>query len=347
MPRLRQYEITKAADMVVKSMCKIQPDETVAITADTLCEEDVVEALAGAVHSLGAKVLVMWYPTPRGVGKDADQDVHYKALGEAIGASDVWIEVGYNWILYSTAQEIAVKRNPNLRHLNMVGMNREMFIRLMSGFDADLLGEFQEKLTKMTADSTHVRITNPAGTDLEFDNDDRCPYYCELGLLTKPGTAYLPGQICWFPINETIQGKLVYDGSLCPPCGKLTSPIELTIKDGYVVKVEGGAEAKQFESWLANFNDPLMYRMAHVCYGVHPNAQLTGVCVEDERIWGSTEWGIGYLPACDAPPEGIDAASHCDGISLACSVWLDGVQVLDQGEIVHPDLLEMAKKLHG
>jgi len=69
--------------------------------------------------------------------------------------------------------------------------------------------------------------------------------------------------------------------------------------------------------------------------------------VEDERIWGSTEWGMGYLPVADAPPTGINAASHCDGITLNSSLWLDGVQVLDQGEIVHPELVEMAKKLKG
>ena len=126
----------------------------------------------------------------------------------------------------------------------------------------------------------------------------------------------------------------------------LNSPVILDIEKGYIKKVRGGADAQKFEAWLASFNDPLMYRMAHVCYGYHPNAALCGNCVEDERIWGSTEWGIGYLPAADCPPDGVKAASHCDGICLNTSVWLDGVQVQDCGRVVHPDLVEMAEKLH-
>ena len=113
-----------------------------------------------------------------------------------------------------------------------------------------------------------------------------------------------------------------------------------------VISKRSGADAQKFEAWLASFNDPLMYRMAHVCYGYHPNAALCGNCVEDERIWGSTEWGIGYLPAADCPPDGVKAASHCDGICLNTSVWLDGVQVQDCGRVVHPDLVEVAEKLH-
>ncbi|MCJ7837163.1 hypothetical protein MUB23_17450 [Cuneatibacter sp. NSJ-177] len=163
-----------------------------------------------------------------------------------------------------------------------------------------------------------------------------------------------PPSGCYFhtrcPMARERCGKetpALQDICLNPPCGVLSAPITLTIENGYVKKVAGGSQAKQFESWLAHFNDPLMYRMAHVCYGLHPNAKLTGVCVEDERIWGSTEWGMGYLPVADAPPTGINAASHCDGITLNSSLWLDGVQVLDQGEIVHPELVEMAKKLKG
>ncbi len=347
MSRLYEFELSKGAKNVVYDLAKIQPEERVVVTADTLCDDAVINAVTGAVHAAGAKVIVIWYPAPGGVGKDADKDISYQAIGEAIGASDVWLEFGYNWILYSTAQEIALSRNPKLRHLCLTGMNTDMFIRLVANSDAELLAKFQQKVTDMTKAATHVKLTNPSGTDLEFDNDHECPFYCELGIADKPGSAYLAGQICWFPKNETIQGTLVFDGSLNPPCGVLAAPIALTIESGYVKKVSGGSQAKQFENWLAHFNDPLMYRMAHVCYGLHPNAKLTGVCVEDERIWGSTEWGMGYLPVADAPPAGINAASHCDGITLNSSLWLDGVQVLDQGEIVHPELVEMAKKLKG
>ena len=341
-----ELELIQAASVIVNDLCKVQPGETVSITADTITDETVVNAIAGQVITAGGKPLVMWYKTPGGVGKASDKDTPYKALGAAIGNSDVWIELGFQWLLYSSVQEIALSLTSNLRHLNIVGMNPSMMDRMINGVDFELLSQFQRKLTGMTKAAVHVRMTTPAGTDLEFDNDPNCPFYCELGLAQEPGTAYLSGQICWFHKCETLNGTLVFDGSLCPSNGMLNSPVILDIEKGYIKKVRGGADAQKFEAWLASFNDPLMYRMAHVCYGYHPSAALCGNCVEDERIWGSTEWGIGYLPAADCPPDGVKAASHCDGICLNTSVWLDGVQVQDCGRVVHPDLVEMAEKLH-
>lgn len=341
------FELTRAAQTVVKDLGCVKPGENVAITADTISDERVIEAVAGAVFAAGALPLVLRYPTPDGVGKAADKDIPYKAIGAAIGNCDVWLEFGCNWILYSSAQEIALSINKDLRHVCLTGTDTDMMYRLIGNVDFTTLAEFQEKVLNMTKAAKHVKVTSPGGTDVEFENDPETPYYNEMGIADKPGSAYLAGQICWFPKNETINGVIAFDGSITPPCGVVSEPVLLHVEKGYVKKVTGGHHAEQFANWLASFKDPLMYRMAHICYGFHPNAKLCGNCVEDERIWGSTEWGLGYLPAADAPPDGIDAASHSDGITLNSSVWLDGVQLLDQGKVVYPDLVELAKKITG
>ena len=116
------------------------------------------------------------------------------------------------------------------------------------------------------------------------------------------------------------------------------TPIRLTVKDGVIQKVEGGEEAAIYDKYLRDFDDPGMLKMAHIAYGFNPGAKLTGNIVEDERVWGSTEWGIGYVSNIDAPPCGQDAVSHTDGICLNSSVWLDGVQIMDEGKIVLPEL---------
>lgn len=341
-----EFEMGQAAFAIVHDLCKIKQGELVAITADSSTDETLTNAIAGAVLAAGGKPLVLWYRTPGGVGKDADKDVPYQSIGAAIGNSDVWIELGGMWILYSSAQEIALSLNKNLRHLSLPGFEPGLANRLLNDVDFELLATFQRKITQMTKEAKHIKMTSPAGTDLEFDNDPNCPFYCELGLADVPGTAYPSGQICWFHKEETLHGTLVFDGSLCPSNGLLQTPIALKIEKGYVTEITGGADAQKFEAWVEGFHDPLMRRMAHVCYGFHPKATLCGNCVEDERVWGGTEWGIGYLPAADCPPDGVNAASHCDGICLNTSVWLDGVQVLDCGKVVHPDLIDMAQKLH-
>jgi leucyl aminopeptidase (aminopeptidase T) len=87
-----------------------------------------------------------------------------------------------------------------------------------------------------------------------------------------------------------------------------------------------------------------MFRLAHCSYGFNPGAKLTGNVLEDERVWGCMEWGLGYVSHLDAPP-GIDAKSHTDGICLKASVWLDDRQIMDQGTIIDPDLKALAKEI--
>ena len=37
-----------------------------------------------------------------------------------------------------------------------------------------------------------------------------------------------------------------------------------------------------------------------------------------------------------------EAASHIDGISLTCTVTCDGEHITKDGEVVHPELVELA-----
>ena len=85
-----------------------------------------------------------------------------------------------------------------------------------------------------------------------------------------------------------------------------------------------------------------MLKMAHIAYGFNPGAILTGSVVEDERVWGCTEWGIGYVSTIDAPPDGQEAVSHSDGICLNSSVWLDDRQIMADGRIVDPELAALS-----
>ena len=158
-----------------------------------------------------------------------------------------------------------------------------------------------------------------------------------------------PGQISWSPNFESVNGVLVVDGTLSPPIGALQGPVKFYIEKGYIKKIEGGRDAENFRAWLESFDDPNMFLMAHSGLGFGPMAQLNGDIVEDERVWGCTEWGIGNVgPQLVSDMEGgIAAASHSDGIALNCSLWIDGVQVLDEGKVVGPteEFAELARQL--
>ena len=338
MTKLYEYELQKASRSLIEDSLQLKEDETLIITADTESNDRVVNATAAAAFAAGAKVLVVHNPAPLGVGKDADPMLPIDALSSVLKEADAWIEFNNKWLLYSTPFENAMEENEDLRYLCLVGLDVDMMVRTIGRVERRELEEFMEKVTDLTREAEHMRITTPAGTDLEFDNNPEYPIDCDAGDASTPGMSFLAGQIGWSPELETINGTIIFDGSVDPPIGKLEEPIELTIKDGRVTEIKGGKDAEQFERWLKKFDDENMFRLAHICYGFNPGAKLTGNILEDERVWGCTEWGLGYMSDYNYPPDGIQAPTHTDGICLNSTVWLDGEKLLEKGSIVHPEL---------
>jgi leucyl aminopeptidase (aminopeptidase T) len=349
---LYEYELGKAADILVQELFQLKENETFVITADTETDLRVVDATARAAFAAEAKPMVIITASPLGVGKAADPMLPVDALTAVLKEADAWVEFNNEWLLYSTPYDIAVKENKRLRHLCLVGMNVDMMVRCIGRVNYPILKEFEEKITEMTKNAKHVRMTTPAGGDVEFDHakkdgqpDPHHIFSASLGYANVPGSHMMAGQIGWPPALETINGTIVFDGSLVPPCGKLEEPVRLTIRNGDIVKVEGGKQAAEFEAWTDSFNHPRMRKLAHVCYGFNPGAKLTGNILEDERVWGCTEWGIGNVGAILIAPDGIPAPSHSDGICLNTSVWLDGKQIMDKGKVLDKDLQRLAKEL--
>jgi leucyl aminopeptidase (aminopeptidase T) len=163
-----------------------------------------------------------------------------------------------------------------------------------------------------------------------------------------PGAHFLLGQIAWAPLEKTINGEIVFDGSFYggapADLPTLNEPITFHVREGICVDITGGEEAKLVSGWMKSLNDPHMYHEAHICYGFNPGATLSGICVEDERIWGATEWGFGHQ-GIQFKADGVSAVSHLDGMCLNSSVWQDNVQVLDNGRVVHPELIDLASNL--
>jgi leucyl aminopeptidase (aminopeptidase T) len=140
----------------------------------------------------------------------------------------------------------------------------------------------------------------------------------------------------------------VFDGSFYGGApadfATLSNPIVFHVSKGICVDITGGAEAKLVKEWMKSLDDPNVYHEAHICYGFNPGARPSGICVEDERIWGVTEWGFGHQ-GIHLNGNGVPAVTHMDGICLNSSVWHDGIQVLDEGRVVHPDLVDLAARL--
>lgn len=334
------FEVTNAALKLVRDFMLVKEGENVVITADTSADFRVVEAVAGAAYSVGANPVIIHYPTS---GKAFEEPI--RPVADAVEHADVWIELAYYCSMHTPCFKKALENGARFTCLN--GMDVIMLVNTVGRVDYDVLIEFGEYLTDKVHRSNEVIVTDKNGTNLVGYNQGRGVKHSGQRATKKGYPVMLGGQVSWCPVEETINGKLIFDAALFPPdtLGLLNSNVELTLEKGVVTKIEGGKDAAIFEKWLSKFNDPNMFRLAHYSIGFNPGVtKPTGRIVEDERLFGCIEMGIGsqgasLMGAC------WDAASHTDGIVSKPTILLDGYKLEENGIYVDPEARKFCKAL--
>ena len=334
------FEVTNAALKLVRDVMLVKEGENVVITADTSADFRVVEAVAGAAYSVGANPVIIHYPTS---GKAFEEPI--RPVADAVEHADVWIELAYYCSMHTPCFKKALENGA--RYTCLTGMDVIMLVNTVGRVNYDVLLEFGEYLTDKVHRSNEVIVTDKNGTNLVGYNQGRGVKHSGQRATKKGYPVMLGGQVSWCPVEETINGKLIFDAALFPPdtLRLLNSNVELTLEKGVVTKIEGGKDAAIFEKWLSKFNDPNMFRLAHYSIGFNPGVtKPTGRIVEDERIFGCIEMGIGsqgasLMGAC------WDAASHTDGIVSKPTILLDGYKLEENGIYVDPEARKFCKAL--
>lgn len=328
------FEVARAARKAVEEVHPVNPGENVVITCDTAGDSRVVDAVAQAVYALGAHPVVIWYETQ----PDAQMEPP-KPVAAALAAADVWFEFGVQYILYTEARLNATRNG--CRHACYGGMDVEMLVRTIGRVDYPTMTALGQKLRELCMAASVVHITDPNGTDLRCPVDPNPPAY--LPGAGAPGQGFsrmLGGQSGFSARVDEVNGTIVFDGAIWPPAeiGPLSAPVTLTVENGYVTAIQGGPQARVFERWMAQFDNRQMYRLAHISFGFNPGVtRITGRIVEDERVFGCLDIGIG--------PQSLGAPSHTDGIILRPSIVADGVEIEHEGRYVHPALVEFCRTL--
>jgi leucyl aminopeptidase (aminopeptidase T) len=332
-PEYSSFELAAAARKLVEDVMLTKPGENVVITADSMSDARVVNATANAAFAMGAIPTVVWYPT----GKSACIDPP-APVGGAIERADVWIEYAVAYILYSKPFQQALANGA--RYICLTGMDVDMMVRTIGKVDYLEMIELGELLRTSLEQAKHVEVTSPAGTKLVAEHKDTVVRQSGRLADEKGKAIMLGGQIAWGPVFESINGVLVFDGALWPPMelGLLRNPVTLIIEKGLVKRVEGGTEARIFEQWLASYDHPAMYHLAHYSLGFNPGVlRPTGRIVEDERVFGCMEFGVGQTRA--------GAPSHTDGIVLNPTIILDGKAMEVDGVYTDPEARRLCREL--
>jgi leucyl aminopeptidase (aminopeptidase T) len=326
-------ELARAAHKLVTEMRPVKPGQQVLIGADTASDARVAKAIAGAVFALGGIPTVVRYPT-------LPEPMHEppKPVTKAVMGADIWFDLSVAYQLYSPAYHAAI--GDGCIYVCLTGMDVDMMVRTIGRVDYAPLAELATRLYEMSQAADRIRVTNPAGTDLSMQVDKAGDPFWEPPPSEGGYPQMLGGQSGFMLHRESCEGLLVFDGTLWPPVelGILGAPVRLVIEGGYVKAVEGGPEATIFSRWLESSGHPEAYLMDHACYGFNPGVtRPTGRILEDERIFGCVQFGIGATE--------YGSPAHTDGVVLNPSVWLDGTQIEDTGRYVHSDLVTLCQAM--
>ncbi|MBA7701895.1 hypothetical protein ES703_110642 [subsurface metagenome] len=191
-----------------------------------------------------------------------------------------------------------------------------------------------EKIIQAMQGAKQVRVTSPSGTDVTLSVEGRPPLKVVpiKGKGEMMGPIPLWGEVAYASVENRTEGRIVFDGIMLGVGvpGTLKTPIELTVKGGRALEIEGGEEAK---------------RLKEVISGSDENADIIGefaMGTSEKEVYGSpsekgmlgtVHFALGDNSHCYPGGQNISKL-HLDGSIRAITVEADGKKIMDKGKLV-------------
>src|ERR671937_255918 len=206
--------------------------------------------------------------------------------------------------------------------------------------------KYAETIYKRTK---RVQVTSEAGTDLTYECGEY-PVMTQWGYADERGhfDHWGGGHIHTFPNEGSAHGTVVLqtgDIVILPYCRYVCDPVKLTIREGHIVEMQGGMEAKLMRDWLddgkSSSTDRDPYAVSHLGWGMNPQALWYGIALhgdtpERHRAAARTFPG-NFLFSTGPNTQGggkRDTRGHYDVPMRDCTVELDGRKIIERGKIV-------------
>jgi leucyl aminopeptidase (aminopeptidase T) len=231
-------------------------------------------------------------------------------------------------ITHTDARRTASKKG--VRVATFPGITKEIMIRGMNA-DYKSISKRSIKLKNILEKGKHVRITAPAGTDIEFSIKGRTAIASK-GLYHKKGeSGNLPtGETYNAPVEGTANGIFVVDGSMAG-LGLIGSVnITIKVKDGFATDITGGRPAKKLKDMLDAVGKGAR-NIAEFGIGTNDSAKLSGVLLEDEKVMGTVHLALGNNITMGGT---FNVPIHLDGIIKKPTVYLDGKLLMKSGKLL-------------
>ena len=323
-------------------LCNVTRGETIALVSDLGTRQLYIQAAFAAASEMGADIYEMRVnnlPTYTKVG--------IPTVGQCKGTLDALKAADLIVIFHPPVFSAWVKtvRQAGSRVLMILDAPDDLEqLRSPKGLKEAVL--YADELLKNTKE---VRVTSDAGTDLTYSCGEY-PVMSQYGYAESPGRFdhWGGGHVHTFPNEGTASGKVVVspgDIVILPYCRYVVDPIELTIADGFITKIDGGLDAALMRDWLEDCregeDDRDPFAISHLGWGLNPQARwywtaLNGDTPERSRAAARVFPG-NFLFSTGPNTEGggnRKTKGHYDVPMRNCSVMLDGKMVIESGKVV-------------
>lgn len=313
------------AKLIVETLLAVKPGEQVALVTDAQSAAEMVRALSEATAAIGAEPTELLMP----VREPSRRNELTPVVAAALAKADCLIGLTGAGGAPTYASEVkALYEAKTLRGLSMVMRSLENFTTGGALADYAALLEEGERLAEVWRRATRIKVTTPAGTQLESTIQNE-RVFVECGYATEPGqeAAFSDGEVSQMPNQGAATGQVVVDG----PVAHLGAgePIHLQIADGRVTSVAGGQRADELAEIIRTV--PNADNMAEIGIGLNPACRRNGDFEEEKKARGYVHVAIGDNVFYGGD---VRCGVHMDMVLYQPSVWLDESLVVDRGAIV-------------
>jgi 2,5-dihydroxypyridine 5,6-dioxygenase len=325
-------------------LCKVREGERVAILNAGTEWSDYVQALLKAAGRLGAQAFNVNVQRNQAV-KAAVQGRHplvgQDLLLDMLKRCDMVIDlVG---LLFSREQLDMQKAGVRILRI----MEPPHVLRAM--FPTPELAQRVERGRAMLMQARRLHITSRHGTDITYELGDY-PVMSEYGYTDEPGRwDHFPSGFAFTQGNDgAVNGRVVLrQGDILAAFKRyIQNDVVLTVEKGYVTRIEGdNMDADLLRTYIAGFDDPRAYAISHIGWGMNDAARWYHFeatrHLHHEHVmhalsfYGNVLFSLG--PNVELGGDN-DTACHMDIPLRGCSLTLDNVEIVRDGDIVHPDL---------
>ncbi len=314
-------ELRDASVIALRDCMGLKKDETLLVITDEIKRE-----IGQALHEAGkeqCKESILLEIKAREINGQEPPE----AVAEMMKRVDVVICPTSKSLTHTDARRNAVKEG--VRVGTMPNITIDTMARCLSA-DYDKIIKLTDFIADKMEGVSNIRVVTEKGTDVNMPVKDRMIIRSKGVLRNKGESGNLPsGEVFLAPWEDKTNGKLVIDGSMAS-IGIIKTPIEVDIVNGFAEKITGGEEAQRLVEILDKSGRDAR-AVAEFGIGTNYKAKLTGLILEDEKVFGTIHIAFGNNISMGGR---ISVSSHLDGLVTEPDVYFDDELIMKKGKMI-------------